>query len=128
MIVRVLTVTVRPGKVGVFNVLFRRQLTLLREQPGLLYVKLARRLDPLGGEEAVLFEEWQDAASLYTWVGSNLAEPRLIDGIRELSDGVSVAHYEALDSDDQSDGDGGLGPAEPVSETQGGEIGQASSA
>jgi hypothetical protein len=69
----------------------------LREQPGLVYVKLARRLQPDGSEDAVLFEEWRDAASLYAWVGPNLAEPRLIAGSAELIDELVVAHYEALD-------------------------------
>ena len=89
----------RAGRVGPFNALFRRQVTLLREQPGLLYVKLARRLQPDGGEEAVLFEEWQDAASLYAWVGPNLTEPRLVPGIRELVEDIHVAHYEVLAED-----------------------------
>jgi hypothetical protein len=96
LIVRVLRVKVRPGRVGAFNALFRGQVTLLREQPGLAYVKLARRLQPDGGQEAVLFEEWQDAASLYAWVGPNLAEPRLVPGVREIIDEINVAHYEAL--------------------------------
>ena len=87
---------------GAFNALFRRQVALLKEQDGLLYVKLARRLQADGGEEAVLFEEWQDAASLYAWVGPNLTEPRLIPGVRELIDEVHVAHYEALS--DETDG------------------------
>ena len=99
MIVRVLRIRVRASRVGAFNAVFRRQVPLLREQPGLVYVKLARRLQPDGGEEAVLFEEWQDAASLYAWVGPNLAEPRLIPGVRELIDEIHVAHYEALDKD-----------------------------
>lgn len=86
----------RAGRVGAFNALFRRQVGLLKEQAGLVYVKLARRLQSNGGEEAVLFEEWQDAASLYAWVGPNLTEPRLIPGVRELIDEVHVAHYEAL--------------------------------
>ena len=72
----------------------------MKQQPGLLYVKLARRLQPDGGEEAVLFEEWEDAASLYGWVGPNLLEPRLIPGARELIDDIVVAHYEALAEDD----------------------------
>jgi hypothetical protein len=71
----------------------------MRQQPGLLYVKLARRLQADGGEEAVLFEEWQDAASLYAWVGPNLLEPRLVPGARELIDEIVVAHYEALAED-----------------------------
>jgi hypothetical protein len=72
---------------------------LLKEQPGLVYVKLARRLQPDGGEDVVLFEEWQDAASLYAWVGPNLMEPRLVPGAKELIDDLVVAHYEALDKD-----------------------------
>jgi hypothetical protein len=96
VIVRVLRVRVRPGRVGAFNAIFRGQVALLREQPGLEYVKLARRLQPDGGQEAVLFEEWRDAASLYAWVGPNLTEPRLVPGARELIDEVHVAHYEAL--------------------------------
>ena len=101
MIVRVLRARVSATKVGAFNAVFRRQVALMRQQPGLLYVKLARRLQADGGEEAVLFEEWQDAASLYAWVGPNLLEPRLIEGARELIDEIVVAHYEALAEDDQ---------------------------
>jgi hypothetical protein len=97
VIVRVLRARVRASKVGAFNALFRGQVTLLREQPGLVYVKLARRLHADGSEEAVLFEEWEDAASLYRWVGPNLNEPRLVPGSRELIDDILVSHYEALD-------------------------------
>ena len=102
MIVRVLRARVSAPKVGAFNAVFRRQVSLLRQQPGLEYVKLARRLQADGGEEAVLFEEWQDAASLYAWVGPNLLEPRLVPGARELIDEIVVAHYEALAEDDES--------------------------
>lgn len=89
----------RAGRVGAFNAVFREQVALLREQPGLVYVKLARRLQADGSQEAVLFEEWDDAASLYAWVGPNLADTRLIPGARELIDEVTVAHYEVLDKD-----------------------------
>ena len=99
MIVRVLRARIRPGRVGAFNAVFRQQVPLLKEQPGLVYVKLARRLQPDGGEDVVLFEEWQDAASLYAWVGPNLMEPRLVQGAKELIDDLVVAHYEALDKD-----------------------------
>jgi heme-degrading monooxygenase HmoA len=101
VIVRVLRARVNVGRVGAFNAVFRRQVSLLRQQPGLLYVKLARRLQPDGGEEAVLFEEWQDAASLYAWVGPNLTEPRLVPGARELIEEIVVAHYEALAEEDE---------------------------
>lgn len=99
MIVRVLRARVRASKVGAFNALFRSQVPLLREQPGLVYVKLARRLHNDGGEDVVLFEEWEDAASLYAWVGPDLNAPRLVPGARELIDELLVAHYEALDKD-----------------------------
>lgn len=99
MIVRVLRARIRPGRVGAFNAVFREQVPLLREQPGLMYVKLARRLEPDGGEDVVLFEEWADAASLYAWAGPNLMEPRLVPGAKELIDELVVAHYEALDKD-----------------------------
>ena len=99
VIVRVLRARIRPGKVGAFNAIFRQQVPLLKEQPGLVYVKLARRLQPDGGEDVVLFEEWQDAAALYAWVGPNLMEPRLVPGAKELIDELVVAHYEALDKD-----------------------------
>jgi quinol monooxygenase YgiN len=101
VIVRVLRARVNAARVSAFNAVFRRQVALLRQQPGLVYVKLARRLQPDGGEEAVLFEEWQDASSLYAWVGPNLAEPRLVAGARELIEELVVAHYEALADDDQ---------------------------
>lgn len=79
--------------------LFRRQVDLLREQPGLEYVKLARRLHADGSEDVLLFEEWRDMASVYAWVGPRLTEPRLVPGARELVDEIVVSHYEALDLD-----------------------------
>ncbi|MBI2782429.1 MAG: antibiotic biosynthesis monooxygenase [Chloroflexi bacterium] len=99
MIVRVLRAQVRANRVAAFDVIFRHQVDLLRGQPGLAYVKLARRLQPDGGEEVMLFEEWLDASSLYAWVGPNLTEPRLVPGARELIDQLHVAHYEAMDKD-----------------------------
>ena len=101
MIVRVLRARVNVARVSAFNAVFRRQVALLREQPGLLYLKFARRLQPDGGEEAILFEEWQDADSLYAWVGPNLTEPRLVPGARELIEELVVAHYEALAEEDE---------------------------
>jgi heme-degrading monooxygenase HmoA len=99
MIVRVLRARVRSNKVAAFDTLLRRQVEFMRSQPGLEYVKLARRLEPDGGEEVVLFEEWLNARSLYEWVGPNLAEPRLVAGARELVEELEVSHYEALDRD-----------------------------
>ena len=97
MIVRVLQARVKANKVGAFNSIFRAQVPLLKEQPGLVYVKLARRLRHDGGEEVILFEEWEDAASMYAWVGPDLSTPRLVPGVEDLIDEIVVAHYEALD-------------------------------
>lgn len=46
MIVRVLTARVRSERAAALNSKLRQQLPILREQPGLVYVKLARRLGP----------------------------------------------------------------------------------
>ena len=119
VIVRVLRARIRPGKVGAFNAVFRAQVPLLKEQPGLVYVKLARRLQPDGGEDVVLFEEWQDAASLYGWVGPNLMEPRLVPGAKELIDELIVAHYEALDKDNVDTAIEGASSGEPFVDDQG---------
>lgn len=96
MIVRVLRAKVRADRVSTFNAVLRRQVEVLREQPGLAYVNLARRLKPDGGQEAILFEEWLDAESLYAWVGPDLTEPRLLPGARQLMEELVVAHYECL--------------------------------
>lgn len=96
MIVRVLTATIKAERAGVFNELMRTQLPILREHPGLRYVKLCRRI--LAGEqEVLLFEEWQDTSSLYGWAGPDLDRPRLLPGAEDLVIDLRVAHYEALD-------------------------------
>jgi heme-degrading monooxygenase HmoA len=97
VIVRVLTARVRASRVGQFNAAMRRQLPLMRDQPGLVYLKLARRLEADGGEEVVLFEEWRDPDSVYAWVGNDLSKPRLLKAAIEAADSVIATHYEALD-------------------------------
>jgi antibiotic biosynthesis monooxygenase (ABM) superfamily enzyme len=97
LIVRVLSARVKPGRVGQFNALMREQLPILREYPGLVYVKLARRLEPDGGEEVVLIEEWRDPESLYGWAGADISRPRLLPGSEESLIDVTVTHYESLD-------------------------------
>ena len=97
MIVRVLTARVKPGEANQFNALIRDELRVLRAQPGLVYVKLARRFEPDGGEEVVLFEEWRDTRAVYGWAGPDLSKPRLLPGSEELLAEVRVVHYEALD-------------------------------
>ena len=88
----------RPERAAAFNVKLRQQLPILREQPGLVYVKLARRLSETD-EEVVLIEDCQDAASLYGWTGPELGNVRLLPGMEDLVEEVLVAHYEALDVD-----------------------------
>ena len=102
MIVRLVTATVRTDRAGSFNALMRAQLAILREHPGLVYVKLARRVQG-DLEEVVLYEEWRDTASLYGWAGPELTRPRLIPGAEDLVTDVSVTHYEALDIDPSFD-------------------------
>jgi heme-degrading monooxygenase HmoA len=110
VIVRVLTARVRPGRASHFNALIRAQQEILREQPGLVYIKLARRLEVDGSEEVVLFEEWRDPQSLYAWAGGDLARPRLPPGWEEEVFGVDVTHYEALDEPGVESGSGGAPP------------------
>ena len=100
MIVRVLTARVEPLHVGAFNELVRAQLDILRDQPGLVYVKLARRFLDSGEEEVVLFEEWRDPDALYAWTQRRLNKPRLLPGTEELVDELTITHFEALDLDD----------------------------
>ena len=99
MIVRILTARVPARNAGDFNSLLRRQLDELRTQPGLVYAKLARRLDPNIDEEVVLFEEWQTPDDLWAWTGGRLHVPRLLPGTEELIDQLTITHYEALDMD-----------------------------
>ena len=99
MIVRVLTARVPARDVGRFNHLLRAQLDELRLQPGLVYAKLARRLDDGGAEEVVLFEEWRTPSDLWTWTSGRLNRPRLLPGTEELIESLKIEHYEALDID-----------------------------
>lgn len=98
MIVRLVTATVSTDRAGSFNELMRAQLPILKQYPGLVYVKLARRLQG-NVEEVMLYEEWRDTRSLYAWTGPELSRPRLIPGAEDLLTHVTVAHYEALDVD-----------------------------
>jgi len=97
VIVRILTATVMPGEANQFNALIREELPILKAQPGLVYVKLARRFEADGTEEVVLFEEWRDPDAVYAWAGPDLSKPRLLPGSEELLVDLKVVHYEALD-------------------------------
>lgn len=98
MIVRVLTATVRAENAAALNARLRQQLPILRQQPGLRYVKLVRKMSATE-EEVLLFEEWADTASLYGWAGPVITKPRLLPGTEDLVERISVDHYEALDMD-----------------------------
>lgn len=105
MILRVLTATVRQERAATFNDLMRQQLPILRKHPGLVWVKLARRLQgPV--EEVILVEEWRDTASLYGWTGPELTKPRLLPGAEDLISDLRIAHYEALDMEPDDEGSG----------------------
>lgn len=96
MIVRLVTATVKAERAGAFNELMRQQLPTLRQSPGLVYAKLARRIEG-DTEEVMLYEEWRDTTSLYQWTGPELMRPRLVRGAEELATSVTIVHYEALD-------------------------------
>lgn len=98
MIVRVLTARVPARNAGTFNELLRAELKELQTQPGLVYAKLARRLDENDDEEVVLFEEWQTPADVWAWTGGLLHVPRLLPGTEELVENLVITHYEALDT------------------------------
>ena len=98
MIVRVLTATLPVQRSAGLHDLMREQLPLLRAHDGLVYVKLARRLDG-DSEELVLFEEWRDVDAMLVWTGTDIARPRLLPGAEDLIDDLRITHYEALDID-----------------------------
>jgi heme-degrading monooxygenase HmoA len=98
VIVRILTARVPQGNAAAFEDVLRRQLPLMREQDGLVYVKLARQAHR-GYDDVLLFEEWRDAQALYGWAGSDIEKPRLLPGAEGLAEFVRVTHYEALDMD-----------------------------
>lgn len=97
MIVRVLTARVPSRNVGQFNHLLREKLNVLHQQPGLVYAKLARRLNDAGDEEVVLIEEWATPAELWEWTGGHLTEPKLLPEMDTLIEELTITHYEALD-------------------------------
>lgn len=97
VIVRVLTARVPADEVAQFNQLLRSQLDELRGQPGLAYAKIARRLVRDDSEEVVLFEEWRTPADLWAWTRGQLDDPRLLPGMVELVEHLSIDHYESLD-------------------------------
>jgi heme-degrading monooxygenase HmoA len=102
MIVRIVTATVKAERAGAFNELMRQQLPSLLQSPGLVYAKLARRMEG-DSEEVLLYEEWRDTTSLYGWTGPELLRPRLVAGAEELATSVTIVHYEALDIEPEVD-------------------------
>ena len=98
VIVRILTARVADRNAAAFEDVLRRQLPLMREHDGLVYVKLARQAHR-GFDEVLLFEEWRDASALYGWAGADIEKPRLLPGAEGLAEFVHVTHYEALDMD-----------------------------
>jgi len=98
VIVRVLTADVSVENSGQLHVLMRQQLPILQSFDGLRYVKLARRLER-DHEQIILIEEWRDAQAMYAWTGPDVSIPRLLPGSADLTDSITITHYEALDID-----------------------------
>ncbi len=131
MIVRLVTATVKAERAATFNELMRAQLPALRRSPGLVYVKLARRIRG-DSEEVLLYEEWRDTESLYGWAGPEISKARLAPAAAELVTSVSIVHYEALDIEPDSawysqrhgrDEEDGETPAESTADVGGREEG-----
>ena len=80
-----------------FNQVLRSKLDVLHQQQGLVYAKLARRLNEVGDEEVVMFEEWATPADLWKWTGGHLTEPQLLPEMSSLIEELTITHYEALD-------------------------------
>src|SRR3954452_14014292 len=95
VIVRILRARDPRQNVGPFNDLLRAQLTELRAQPGLVYAKLARRLNEDQGEEVVRVEEWRTPPDLFEWPQVLFNKPRLLPGTEDLVADLMVTHYEA---------------------------------
>ncbi len=97
MIVRILTARVPGSHVAQFNQVLRSKLDVLHQQDGLVYAKLARRLNEAGDEEVVLIEEWATPADLWSWTGGHLTEPKLLPEMGTMIEELTITHYEALD-------------------------------
>ena len=94
MIVRVFTGRVVARREGDFNANVRARLDQIREQPGNVYVKFARKIE--GDREVVmLITEWRTAADLYAWTGGEVDTPHMVD--LEMLEDWEVEHWEALD-------------------------------
>jgi len=120
MLVRVLTFQIAEPNAMEAHVHMRSLLTDLREQPGLAYAKLARRLLD-AHEEMVLIEEWLTPTDLFEWTRGHLERARLPERMPELFDNLVITHYESLDrvADeldlDVIEGDGGEDEGAPAS-------------
>jgi hypothetical protein len=119
MVVRILTARVGPRHAARFSDLMRAKLAELKLQPGLVYAKLARRIEDDEHARIVLIEEWRTVDDLRRWTGGSLEAFRLPPGAHALVEQLEVIHHEALDldpteirNDEGLDGDRGtVGPS-----------------
>ena len=94
MIVRVFTGRVVARREGDFNANVRARLDQIRDQPGNVYVKFARKIE--GDREVVmLITEWRTAQDLYAWTGGEVDTPHMVD--LDMLENWEVEHWEALD-------------------------------
>ena len=97
MIVRIVTARVPSTMTNAVHARIREAwLPALRSQPGVAYVKLARRIDG-DGERLVLITEWRTVADLYRWAGDDLDAQHLAEGDASLIEEWKIEHYESLD-------------------------------
>jgi hypothetical protein len=97
MVIRVVHGRVKIGREGEFNALMREvRLPEIRRQPGFVYGKFGRQIQP-SGERFLFVSEWSDVRALYDWVGPDLTKPVTIKGAEALVEEVHVELYEAMD-------------------------------
>ena len=99
MIVRLVTATVRTDRAGSFNALMRAAVPILREHPGLVYVKLARRDRGRRRGGAALRGVAEYRRALRVDRAEIWRSREFIPGAEELVTDVPGVHYEALDID-----------------------------
>ncbi len=97
MIVRIVSAVVPPELTSAVHAHIREEwLPGLRSQPGMVYVKLARRLDQ-AGERLMLITEWRTVADLYRWAGDDIDTRHLAEGHEPLVQHWDIQHFESLD-------------------------------
>ena len=94
MIIRVFRARLKPGKRGAFERLCQVvSMPLLREQPGMLAISIARP-NPKRLDEFILVSVWRDLESLKAFTGEHWREATILPGEADLLEEARVEHYD----------------------------------